>query len=383
MSADIPFNKPFIIGKELYNVSRAVLQGQSSGDGPYTRQCQATIADMLGAKHVLLTTSATSALHIAALVSEIEPDDEVIMPSYCSAAAANAFRSVGARLVFVEVDPATLTIDLDHVEASQSDRTRVVLPRHYFGTCCDMDRLLSMVKDRPLQIVEDCYDAFGARYRGQALGTLGDFGALSFHESNDVTCGEGGALILKSEEAFERAEIIREKGTNRAQFFRGQVDKYTWVDVGSSYVPSDLLAAYLAAQLEHAKEIFSQKQRIHERYTSGFRRLTDAGLVHQQAVLPDSQTNHHGFLLILDSESTRQALIDHLAKHDVAAVFHFTPLHESPMGQRLGYRKGQLPVTEDISRRVLRLPSYHEMTTDEIDRVVAAVYEFFSLSLPG
>jgi dTDP-4-amino-4,6-dideoxygalactose transaminase len=378
MSNPIPFNKPFIIGKELYYVSRCVLRGQSAGDGPYTRHCEKAIADLLGARHVLLTTSSTSALHIAAMLAGIEPGDEVIMPSYCGAAAASVFHSIGARLVFVEVDPDTLNIDLDHVEASLGERTRVILPRHYFGTCCDIDRLLGMRAGRPVRIVEDCAEAFGARYRDRALGTLGDFGAFSFHESKDVTCGEGGALVIRNDEAVELAEIIREKGTNRSQFFRGQVDKYTWVAAGSSYVPSDLLAAYLAAQLEHADEIFQQKRKLHAHYTGALQALVESGHVQLQTVLDGCASNHHGFLILVDSGTTRQALLAHLASRGISAVFHFTPLHESTMGRKLGYQTGDLPVTENVSRRIVRLPFFHELNTDDVDRVVQSVYEFYS-----
>ena len=380
MNDRIPFNKPFIIGKELYYISQCVLQGQTSGDGPYSRLCERTIGELLGARHVLLTTSCTSALHIAALLCDIEPGDEVVMPAYCGAAAANAFLSVGARLVFVDVEADTLNIDMAHVEASLTDRTRVILPRHYFGTACDMSRLLELTESRSIRVIEDVAEGFGARYRGKALGTIGDFGAFSFHETKDLICGEGGALVINDPTHYERAEIIREKGTNRSQFFRGQVDKYTWVDLGSSYVPSDMLAAFLAAQLENVQEIQAQKRSLYELYAGALSPLAQRGLIRLQAIPPDCQTNHHGFFLLVQSEQVRKALLAHLSSKGISAVFHFSPLHESVMGRKLGYESGMLPVTEQVSRCIVRLPFYHDLGADQVLRVVQAIDEFFSVT---
>jgi len=377
MSDRIPFNKPFIIGKELYYISQCVLQGQTSGDGPYSRLCERTIGELIGARQVLLTTSCTSALHIAALLCDIEPGDEVVMPAYCGAAAANAFLSVGARLVFVDVEADTLNIDMAHVEASLTDRTRVILPRHYCGTACDMSRLLELNESRGIRVIEDAAEGFGAHYRGKALGTIGDFGAFSFHETKDLICGEGGALVINDPTLYERAEIIREKGTNRSQFFRGQVDKYTWVDVGSSYVPSDLLAAFLAAQLEHVQEIQAQKRSLYELYAEALSPLAQRGLIRLQAIPPDCQTNHHGFFLLVQSEEVRKALLAYLSSKEISAVFHFSPLHESVMGRKLGYESGMLPVTEQVSRCIVRLPFYHELGADQVLRVAQTIDEFF------
>ena len=383
MSDPIPFNKPFIIGKELYYISQCVLRGQSAGDGPFTQQCQEMIGRLLDTPHVLLTTSCTSALHIAALLCRLEPGDEVIMPSYSGAAAASVFHGIGAKLVFVDIDPRTLTIDLDHTQRSLGAKSRAVVPRHYFGASCDMDRLQELLANTPARVIEDVAEGFSARYGGRALGTLGDFGAFSFHESKDVTCGEGGALVLRDAVDFERAEIIREKGTNRSQFFRGQVDKYTWVDAGSSYVPSDLLAAFLAAQLEHADEILTRKREIYEQYAAAFEPLAETGLVRLQSIRPECRTNHHGFLILVESEQHQAALIEHLADLGIAAVFHFTPLHESVMGRRLGYAPGDLPVTEAVSRQVVRLPFFHELTADDVRRVADGVYGYYSMTPPA
>jgi len=380
MSDRIPFNKPFIIGKELYYISQCVLNGRTSGDGPYSKRCERTIGELIGAQHVLLTTSCTSALHIAALLCDIEPGDEVVMPAYCGAAAANVFLSVGARLVFVDVEADTLNIDMAQVEASLTDRTRVILPRHYFGTACDMSRLLALTENRSIRVIEDVAEGFGARYRGKALGTFGDFGAFSFHETKDLICGEGGALVINDPAQYERAEIIREKGTNRSQFFRGQVDKYTWVDVGSSYVPSDLLAAFLAAQLENVDEIQAQKRSLYELYVEALSPLAQRGLIRLQAIPPDCQTNHHGFFLLVQSEQVRKALLAHLSSKGISAVFHFTPLHESVMGRRLGYEPGMLPITEEVSRCIIRLPFYHELEAEQVLRVTQTIDEFYSVT---
>jgi dTDP-4-amino-4,6-dideoxygalactose transaminase len=379
MSDRIPFNKPFIIGKELYYISQCVLQGQASGDGPYSKLCERTIGELIEARHVLLTTSCTSALHIAALLCEIEPGDEVVMPAYCGAGAANALLSVGAKLVFVDVETDTLNIDMAQVEDNLTDRTRVILARHYFGTACDMSRLQELTEGSRIRVIEDVAEGFGARYRGKALGTFGDFGAFSFHETKDPICGEGGALVINDPAQYERAEIIREKGTNRSQFFRGQVDKYTWVDVGSSYVLSDLLAAFLAAQLENVDEIQAQKRSLYELYLGALSPLAERGLIRFQAIPPGCQTSHHGFFILLRSEQVRKALLAHLSSHGISAVFHFTPLHESIMGRRLGYESGVLPITEEVSRCIVRLPFYHELGADQALRVVQMIHEFFSV----
>jgi dTDP-4-amino-4,6-dideoxygalactose transaminase len=378
MSDRIPFNKPFIIGRELYYISQCVLQGHTSGDGPYSRLCERTIGELIGAPQVLLTTSCSSALHIAALLCDIEPGDEVVMPAYCGAAAANAFLSVGARLVFVDIEAHTLNIDMVQVEESLTDRTRVISPRHYYGVSCDMGRLQELTENRRIRVIEDVTEGFGASYRGEALGTIGDFGAFSFHETKDLICGEGGALVINDPTLYERAEIIREKGTNRSQFFRGQVDKYTWADVGSSYVPSDLLAAFLAAQLEHVQEIQAQKRSLYELYAETLSPLAQRGLIQVQAMPPDCQTNHHGFFILVESGQVRKALLAHLSSKGISAVFHFSPLHESVMGRRLGYESGMLPVTEEVSRRIVRLPFYHELSADQVLQVTRAIDAFFS-----
>jgi dTDP-4-amino-4,6-dideoxygalactose transaminase len=380
MSDRIPFNKPFIIGKELYYISQCVLKGQTSGDGPYSKLCERTIGELIGARYVLLTTSCTSALHISALLCDIEPGDEVVMPAYCAAAAANVFLSVGAKLVFVDVEVDTLNIDMAHIEASLTDRTRVILPRHYFGTACDMSRLLELTEDRRIRVVEDVAEGFGARYRGKALGTFGDFGAFSFHETKDLICGEGGALVINDPAQYERAEIIREKGTNRSKFFRGQVDKYTWVDLGSSYVLSDMLAAFLAAQLENVHEIQAHKRSLYALYVEMLSPLAERGLIRLQAIPPDCQTNYHGFFFLVKAEQVRKALLAHLASKGISAVFHFSPLHESAMGRKLGYESGMLPITEEVSRCIVRLPFYYELRADQALRVAQTISEFFSVA---
>jgi dTDP-4-amino-4,6-dideoxygalactose transaminase len=380
MSERIPFNKPFIGGNELYYISQCVRQGQISGDGPYSKRCERIIRELIDAQRVLLTTSCASALHIAALLCNIEPGDEVIMPSYCEAEAANAFLSVGAKLVFVDIEVDTLNIDMAHVEGSLTDRTRVILSRHHFGTACNMNRLLELSEDRRIRVVEDVTEGFGARYHGKALGTFGDFGAFSFHETQGLTGSEGGALVINDPTQYERAEIIREKGTNRSQLFRGQVDKYTWMDLGSSCVLSDLLAAFHAARLENVHKIETRKRALFKLYTEVFSPLAEHGLIRLQAIPTDCQTNHPGFFFLVKSEQVRQALLAHLSSRGIAAAFHLSPLHESVMGRKLGYEAGMLPTTEGISRRIVRLPFYYKIRADQVLRIAQTIYEFFSVN---
>jgi dTDP-4-amino-4,6-dideoxygalactose transaminase len=380
MKNSIPFNKPFITGRELHHISDCVQRGQISGDGPYSRRCEQTIGELIGSSQVLLTTSCHAALQMAALLCDIEPGEEVIMPAYCGAAEANAFLAVGARLVFVDVEADTLNIDMAHVEESISDRTRVILPRHYAGTSCNMGRLLNITDGRHIRIIENAAEGFGAHYRDQALGTIGDFGAFSFSESSNLSCGEGGALVVHDPTLFERAEIIREKGTNRRKFFRGEIDKYTWVDVGSSYLPSDMQAAFLAAQLEQLDEIQEKNRFLYESYARTLSPLIRRGLIRVQVVPPDCQSNHLGFFILVQSGQERKALLSHLSGRGVSAACHFTPLHESVMSRELGCDVANLPVTEHASRCIVRLPFYHELETDQVLRVVQAIFDFYSVA---
>lgn len=377
MKHRIPFNKPFLVGREMQYIAESVQGGHTSGDGPFMERCEEVLQEQTGAARVLLTTSCTAALEMAGLLCDLQPGDEVIMPSYTFVSTANAMLLRGARPVFVDIRPDTMNIDETLIEAAITPRTRAILPVHYAGVACEMDTIMSLAEAHDLKVIEDAAQALGAAYKGQPLGTIGDFGAFSFHETKNVTCGEGGALVLGADTYQDRAEILREKGTNRAQFFRGQVDKYTWVDVGSSFISSDLLAAYLFGQLEHLDTITARRRQIHENYTAQLKPLAAAGHLTLPVIPTECTPNYHMFPVLLPDTATRTALIEHLARLSILAVFHYVPLHTSPMGAKLGYQVGQFPVTEDISGRLLRLPFYFELTDADQRTVTAAVADFF------
>jgi len=379
MSYRIPFNKPHVIGTELDHIAQCLAEAKLSGDGRFTKECQALMQREFGARHVLLTTSGTSALEMAALLCDVQPGDEVILPSYTFVSTANAFVLRGAKPVFVDIRPDTLNLDESLIEAAITERTRVIAPVHYAGVACEMDAINTIARRHNLRVVEDAAQGVNATYRGAYLGTLGDFGAYSFHETKNFVCGEGGALVTSRAEDVERAEIVREKGTNRSQFFRGQVDKYTWVDVGSSYLPADILSAFLLPQLQHKEAITAQRRRVYETYQWALRPLVDRGLATMPTVPDHCGTNYHMFYLVVESLAVRTALLDHLRAAGILAVFHYVPLHTSPVGLSLGYRQGMLPVTESISDRLLRLPLYPTLTEHELDSVVGEILSFYSL----
>ena len=374
----VPFNWPSMVGRELDYISQAVHGGHLAGDGPFTRRCQEWLERRCGARRVLLTHSCTAALELAALLCGVGEGDEVLMPSFTFVSTANAFVLRGARPVFVDVRPDTLDLDERRLEAAITERTRAVVPVHYAGVACDMDVILEVARRHSLRVIEDAAQGLGATYRGRPLGVLGDLGCWSFHETKNFISGEGGALAIQDPALIERAEILREKGTDRARFFRGEVDKYTWVDVGSSYLPSELVAAYLFAQLERADEILRRRREIFETYRRELANLEAAGRVRLPVVPPDCEHNGHLFYLLLADEGERDGLIRHLKAADVGAVFHYVPLHESPMGRRLGYRRGDLPVTEDVSRRLVRLPCFFELGGEQQARVIAEVRRFLA-----
>jgi dTDP-4-amino-4,6-dideoxygalactose transaminase len=370
MTYRIPFNKPYVIGTEIGYITQCLAAAKLSGDGPFTQLCHKLLQESFRAPHVLLTTSCTSALEMAALLCDLEPGDEVILPSFTFVSTANAFVLRGAKPVFVDIRRDTLNIDEKLIEQAITPRTRVIAPVHYAGVACEMDVINEIAARRGLRVVEDAAQAVGATYKGEFLGTLGDFAAYSFHETKNFVCGEGGAFLAASRRDFERAEIVREKGTNRSQFFRGQVDKYTWVDVGSSYLPSEILAAFLYAQLEHMPEIARLRRHIYERYYAGLQPLADRGLLTLPIVPPDCGTNHHLFHVLVGDLDTRTALLEHLKRAGILATFHYVPLHTSPVGVRFGHREGMLPITESVSDRLLRLPFYAGMSEDDIATVV-------------
>ena len=377
MKYRIPFNKPFIIGKELYYIAQSVSNGHIAGNGLFTKKCQALMEEKFRTKKVFLTTSCTAALEMAAMLCDIHAGDEIILPSYTFVSTANAFYKLGVKLVFVDIHPDTLNIDEQNVEQSITDRSKVIIPVHYAGISCNMDLIMTISRKYHLLVVEDAAQAVNAKYKHKHLGTFGDFGTFSFHETKNLICGEGGALIVNNAAFIERAEIIWEKGTNRSKFFRGEVDKYTWVDIGSSYLPSEIVAAYLYAQLEKMEEITKRRQEIFQIYDEGLTPLADKGLLKLPTILNESQPNYHLFYILLENEPTRNKLINYLKGKGIHAVFHYVPLHLSPVGQSLGYKAGQLPVTESISSRLLRLPFYYDLKPGEQEEIIDLIGQFF------
>ncbi len=372
---EIPFNRASLVGNEAAYIEQAVANGQISGDGPFTRRCEAFLQEELGVERAILTTSCTHALELAALLLDVGEGDEVVIPAFTFVSTATAFVLRGARIVFADIRPDTLNLDEEQLESLVTDRTRAVVPVHYAGVGCELDRICALAERRGFAVVEDNAHGLFGRYRGRPLGSFGSFAAQSFHETKNFTCGEGGALLLNDSSYVERAEILREKGTNRKRFFRGEIDKYTWVDVGSSYVPSDLLAAFLAAQFEGRDEVQAARARIWSRYAEGL-----AGWAGQVgATLPTipehCEQSFHMFYVLLQSAEARAALIRHLRSRRILAVFHYLPLHLSEMGLRFGGRAGQCPVTEALSDRLIRLPFYNSLREDEQARVIEAVIE--------
>ena len=379
VSYRIPFNKPFIVGKELYYIAQSVLQLKTSGDGLYTKNAQDLMKHVFGAHDIMLTTSCTAALDLAAILADVKDGDEVILPSFTFSSTANAFLLRGARPVFVDCRRDTLNIDENLIEAAVTTRTRAIAPVHYAGVGCEMDAIYTIAQKHRLIVIEDAAQGVNAKYKGQYLGTIGDIGAYSFHETKNFICGEGGAIVLNRQELVERAEIIREKGTNRTRFFRGEVDKYTWVDIGSSLLPSDILAAFLFAQLENMDVITRKRQEIYRRYEATLRPLANRGLVTLPVIPPECESNYHMFYIVLNSFDERTRLIEHLKTQGILALFHYVPLHTSPMGTAMGYSAGMLPVTEIVSERLLRLPMYYEMQESEVESVVSEIFRFFGV----
>lgn len=370
----IPFNSPPVVGTEMHHVQAAIGSGALSGSGDHTRRCEEWLDRELGCHRALLTPSCTDALEMAALLLDVGPGDEVIMPSYTFASTANAFVLRGARIVFVDVAPDTMNLDARLVEAAVTRRTRGVVPVHYAGVACDMDPITAVADAHGLWVVEDAAQAIGATYRGRALGTIGDVGCLSFHETKSVTAGgEGGAILVNRPELVARAEVLREKGTDRSRFRRGEVDRYTWQDIGSSYLMSDLQAAYLLAQLDAIDRIERRRHALWDGYARALGPLAAAGRFTLPAVPPHAGHNAHMFALKLPDRAARDALIDALRVAGVMATFHYVPLHSSPAGRRFGRFAGTDAATTDGSRRLVRLPLFYNMTDEEHRAVVDAV----------
>jgi dTDP-4-amino-4,6-dideoxygalactose transaminase len=372
----IPFNRSGIEGREPDHISQSVSIGQISGDQGYSRKCQALLEQVLGAPRVFLTTSCTHALELAALLLDIGPEDEVIVPSFTFVSTANAFVLRGARIRFADIRPDTLNLDENRIEALITSRTRAIVPVHYAGVACEMDSLLAIARTRRIPIVEDNAHGLFGKYKQRWLGTLGSLATQSFHETKNITCGEGGALVVNDPAFIERAEVMREKGTNRSRFFRGQIEKYSWVDIGSSYVMSDVLAAFLYGQLEVWRQIQDKRQRIWQRYHAELRDWALARDIRCPIVPDGCDQAYHLYYLILPSLQIRQALIAFLQTRGILAVFHYLPLHLSPMGQRLGGRPGACPVSETMSDRLLRLPFFNSFDPASQGRVIDAIREF-------
>jgi dTDP-4-amino-4,6-dideoxygalactose transaminase len=374
--ADIPFNRPFASGKEYTYIQQAIENGHVSGDGPFTRKCQQKLEQMLGVPKVLLTTSCTDALEMAALLVDIQPGDEVIVPSFTFVSTVNAFVLRGARPVFIDIRPDTLNLDESQLERLISQRTRAIVPVHYAGVGCEMEEILGIADRFEIPVVEDNAHGLFGRYRGRSLGTLGCLATLSFHETKNISCGEGGALLINDPRYLERAEILREKGTNRSRFFRGQVDKYTWVDVGSSFLPSDILAAFLYAQLESWEQIQCARERIWKHYFVHLADWADRLGVRLPHIPAHCEQSYHMFYMLMPSTAQRDSLIRHLKERGVLSVFHYMPLHLSDMGRICAAREVACPVTEQVSERLIRLPFYNQLTGDDQARIIDAIREF-------
>jgi dTDP-4-amino-4,6-dideoxygalactose transaminase len=371
----IPFNKPGLVGNELRYMEAAISAGHLSGDGSFTRSCHSLLEKALGTAQVLLTTSCTHALELAALLLDLRSGDEVIVPAFTFVSTVNAFVLRGARPVFCDIRPDTLNLNETRLAGLITPRTRAVFLVHYAGIGCEMDAILEIAARHGLAVVEDNAHGLFGKYKDRYLGTFGSLAAQSFHETKNFTCGEGGALVINDPQYIKRAEILREKGTTRSRFFRGEVDKYTWVDVGSSYLPSELLAAFLYAQLQAREQIQARRREIWEFYATHLSEWAETRGVRLPVVLGHCEQPYHMFYLLLPSLGARQALIAHLKAQGILSVFHYLPLHLSEMGRQFGGQPGDCPVTEDVSDRLLRLPFYNDLTPADQQRVVSAIQE--------
>ena len=375
----IRFNVPPFTGKEMQYIKQAVENQKICGDGDFTKKCNEWLENKTGSKKALLTTSCTHATEMAAILSDIKPGDEVIMPSYTFVSTADAFVLRGAKAVFVDIRPDTMNIDENLIEAAITDKTRAIVPVHYAGVGCEMDKIMQIAGDHNLMVIEDAAQGIMSEYRGKPLGTFGDYGCFSFHETKNFSMGEGGALLIRDEANIERAEIIREKGTNRAKFFRGQIDKYTWVDAGSSYLPSELNAAYLFAQLELADVITADRMKSWNMYYEAFEELEKRGLIQRPIIPGHCKHNAHMFYLKCRDLEERSAFIDYLKKNGILAVFHYIPLHSAPAGITFGRFNGEDVYTTKESERLVRLPLYFGLKEEEVEYIIGKVREFYKV----
>ena len=375
----VPFNKAPFTGDEFEYIRQAISANKISGDGRFTKLCNKMMEDRFGAQKVMLTTSGTSALDMAAVLCGFKPGDEVILPSYTFSSTATAMVLGGAKLVFVDVRPDTMNIDEKKIERAVTDKTKAIVCVHYAGVACEMDTILDIAKRHGLKVIEDAAQAVMSTYKGRALGTIGDFGCFSFHETKNYSMGEGGAILINDPEYNERAEILREKGTNRSKFFRGQVDKYTWVDLGDSDLPSDINAAYLYAQLMHADEIFNDRMTLYNDYLKAFKPLADEGRIELQHIPEGCTHNAHMFYIKLKDLDDRTKFIEYMRDSGVMAVFHYVPLHSAPAGQKFGRFDGEDEYTTSESERLVRLPMYYNMDKKDKELVIDCALRYFSV----
>lgn len=369
MNKKIPFNWPHMTGKELYYIAEAHFNGSLAGDGPFTKRCHGWLESRTGCDKALLTHSCTAALEMAALLLDIQPGDEIIMPSYTFVSTANAFVLRGGVPVFVDIREDTLNLDERLIESALTPRTRAIAPVHYAGVACEMDTIMAVARRHGLKVVEDAAQGVMSTYKGQALGSIGDLGAYSFHETKNVISGEGGALLVNAPDLALRAEIIREKGTDRSRFFRGEVDKYTWQEVGSSFLPGELIAAFLWAQLEEADRITKERLASWQRYHELLEPLEAKGILRRPIVPPECSHNAHMYYVLLAPEIERQKVLDEFKRNDIWSVFHYVPLHSSPAGMRYGRAHEDLDVTNRQSERLVRLPLWIGLSTEQQDRI--------------
>lgn len=372
----IPFNKPCFAGNELLYIKAAVNSGKISGDGNFGKKCTSLMEKIFKAKKVFLTPSGTSALDLSALLLNLNSEDEVIVPSFTFTSTANAFVLRGTKPIFVDCRPDTLNIDETKIEDAITKRTKAIFCTHYAGVGCEMDKIKEISQKYKLFVVEDAAQGVNAKYKNLYLGTIGDFGTYSFHETKNFNCGEGGALVVNDTKFIKRTEILREKGTNRSQFFRGEIDKYTWCDIGSSYLLSEVLAAYLYAQLEKMEEITAKRKKIYTFYLSALADLAKEGKLQLPIIPKHCTSNYHLFHVLFDSQTTRDRVMNKMKKTGILTVFHYLPLHTSPMGRRFGYKRGQLPVTKDVSGRLLRLPLYNDLSENQQDYICKSLKKF-------
>lgn len=375
----IHFNVPPFVGTEFDYMKEAIANQKICGDGPFTKKCNEWLEEKFEAKKVMLTTSGSSALDMAAMLCELKPGDEVILPSYTFSSTANAFVLAGATLVFVDIRPDTMNIDEKKIEAAITDKTKVICPVHYAGVPCEMDEIMRIANKYNLKVVEDAAQGVMSTYKGRALGTIGDFGCFSFHETKNYSMGEGGAIVINDDKYIEKAEILREKGTNRSQFFRGQVAKYNWVDFGDSYLPSDLNAAYLWAQLQMADIINENRLKTWKKYWNAFQNLQDRGIIELPTIPETCEHNAHMFYIKCKNLEIRQNYIKYMKENGVLCVFHYVPLHSAPAGEKFGRFSGLDEYTTSESDRLVRLPLYYNINKKDLEKVIMKTIEYFEV----